>query len=146
MIAGNRPRGDAKDAFKVVLDAAMLGVPVLRDQEPGQGAPVPSVDLGLVSGVSRTGAIGRQESETQCALEEWYRIQIDCYENNKVDCDALADAVAQAIVDHEDTFERVYGIENVHKLDDADVAFGNELAKECRVRMDFGFTTYRAVS
>jgi hypothetical protein len=148
LIAGNRPRGDAKDAFKAILDGAMLGVPVLRNQEPGEGGvPVPSVVFpGLVSGVSRTGAIGRQESETQRALEERYRIQIDCYQNSKVECDALASAVAQAIVDHEDTFERVYGIENINKLDDADMPPANEMAKESRVRMDYGFTMYRALS
>jgi hypothetical protein len=136
---------DAKDAFKAILDAGMLGVDVYRDL-PYEGTPVPSVVLTLVSGNSRSGAIGLQESPTQRALEERHRIQIDCYHNEKVECDALADAVEQAIVDHDDTLRSTYGIENVQKLDDADVARGNEMTRESRVRMDFGFITYRAIS
>jgi hypothetical protein len=138
-------RADAKDAFKAILDAAQLGAPVFRDK-PDEGAPVPSVVFTLVTGVSRSGAIGLQESETQRALEERYRIQIDCYHNDKVECDALAGAVDQAIVDHEQMLQSTYGIENVQKLDDSDVAPENEFARYGRVRMDFGFTTYRAVA
>jgi len=144
-MASTRPRGDAKDAFKAILDAAQLGVPVLRDL-PYEGAPVPSIVLTLVSGVSRCGAIGLQESSSQRALEERHRVQIDCYHIDKVECDGLADAVEQAIIDHEAVLRSRYGIENVQKLDDADVAFGNEMARECRVRMDFGFIVYRAVA
>jgi hypothetical protein len=95
-------RADAKDAFKAILDAAQLGVPVFRDLPP-EGAPVPSVVLTLVSGGSRSGAIGLQETETQRALEERHRIQIDCYHDDKVECDRVADQVEQAIVDREDT-------------------------------------------
>ena len=118
---------------------------MFRDLPP-EGAPVPSVVLTLVSGASRSGAIGLQETETQRALEERHRIQIDCYHDDKVECDALADPVEQTIVDHEDTLRSTYGIENVQKLDDADVAMRNEIGRQCRVRMDFGFTTYRAVA
>jgi hypothetical protein len=139
-----KTRSEAKDAFKRILDAAMLGSPVFRDK-PDEGAPVPSVVFTLITGVSRIGAIGLQESPTQRALEERYRIQIDCYHNDKVECDALADAVEQAIVDDEETLRSTYGIENVQKLDDSDVAPENEFARYSRVRMDFGFTTYRAV-
>lgn len=139
------PRSDAKDAFKAILDAAGLGIPVCRDK-PNEGAPVPSVVFTLVSGVSRSGAIGLQESETQRALEERYRIQIDCYHDDKVECDAVADAVEQAIVDAEATLRSTYGIEDLRKMDDADVDPRNEMARTCRVRMDFGFTTYRAVA
>jgi len=138
-------RSDAKDAFKVILDAAQLGVPVFRDLPP-EGAPAPSIVLTLVSGSSRSGAIGLLETETQRALEERHRIQIDCYHDDKVECDSVADQVEQAIVDHEDTLRSTYGIENVQKMDDADVAPRNELARICRVRMDFGFITYRAVA
>jgi len=137
-------RANAKDAFKAILDAAQLGVPVFRDL-PSDGAPSPSVVLALVSGSSRSGAIGLQETQTQRALEEKYRIQIDCYHDDKSACDAVADQVEQAIVDHEDTLCSTYGIENVHKMDDADVSMPNELSRQCRIRMDFGFTTYRAV-
>ena len=138
-------RRDCKDAFKAILDAAQLRVPVHRDMPYG-GADVPSVVLTLVSGVSRSGAIGLQESETQRALEQRYRIQVDCYHDDKVECDALADKVEQAIVDKEDTLRSTYGIENVQKIDDADVSIPNDMARECRVRMDFGFVTYRAVA
>jgi hypothetical protein len=138
-------RRDTKDAFKAVLDAALLGVPVFRDL-PYEGAPVPSVILTLVSGGSRSGAIGLQETETQRALEERHRIQIDCYHDDKVECDRVADQVEQAIVDREDTLRSTYGIENVQKVDDADVSMPNELSRQCRVRMDFGFITYRAVA
>jgi len=140
------PRRDVKDAFKTVLDAALLGVPVLRDLPPGEGAPVPSVVLTLVSGSSRSGAIGLQETKTQRALEEHHRIQIDCYHDNKVECDRVADQVEQAIVDHEDTLRSTYRIENVQKVDDADVPIPNEFGRQCRVRMDFGFITYRALT
>ena len=139
------PRRDAKDAFKAVLDAASVGVPVFRDLPP-EGAPVPSVVLTLVSGVSRSGAIGLQETATQRALEEGHRIQIDCYHDDKIECDRVADQVEQAIVDHEDTLRSIYEIENVQKVDDADVAMPNEFSRQCRVRMDFSFTTYRAVA
>jgi hypothetical protein len=138
-------RRDAKDAFKVILDAAALGVPVFRDL-PAEGAPVPSVVLTLVSGSNRNGAIGLQETQTQRALEERHRIQIDCYHDDKVECDRVADQVEQAIVDHEDMLRSTYGIENVHKDDDADVSMPNELSRQCRVRMDFGFIMYRAVA
>ena len=137
-----KTRSNAMDAFTAILEAALVDIPILRDLP----APVPSVVLTLVSGVSRSGAIGLQESETQRALEEGYRIQIDCYHNSKVECDTLADAVEQAIVDHEEALNSTYGIENIHKMDDADVARANELSNERRVRMDFGFTTYRAVA
>jgi len=138
-------RADAKDAFKTILDVAQLGVPVFRDLPP-DGAPSPSVVLTLVSGGSRSGAIGLQETTTQRALEERHRIQIDCYHDDKVECDQVADQVEQALVDHEDTLSSTYGIENVQKLDDADVSMPNELSRQCRVRLDFGFTTYRAVA
>ncbi len=138
-------RGDAKDAFKAILDAAELEVPVLRDL-PYEGAPVPSIVLTLVSGSSRSGAIGLQETVTERALEEHHRIQIDCYHNGKVECDALADAVEQTIVDGEDTLCSTHGIENVQKLDDSDVAPRNEMARESRVRLDFGFIIYRTVA
>jgi hypothetical protein len=138
-------RRDAKDAFEAILDAAQLGVLVFRDL-PYEGAPVPSVVLTLVSGTSRSGAIGLQESETQRALEERHRIQIDCYHDDKVECDALADSVEQAIVDHEDTLRSTYGIEDVRKMDDADLSMLNEMSRQCRVRMDFGFIMYRAVA
>jgi hypothetical protein len=138
-------RADAKDAFKAILDAAQLGVPVFRDLPP-EGAPAPSVVLTLVSGSSRSGAIGLQETKTQRALEERHRIQIDSYHDDKVECDAVADQVEQAIVDHEDALRSTYGIENVQKVDDADVSMPNELSRQCRVRMDFGFITYRAVA
>ena len=130
------------DAFTTILEAALLDIPILRDLP----ASVPSIVLTLVSGVSRSGAIGLQESETQRALEERHRIQIDCYHNSKVECDALADAVEQAIVDHEETLDSTYGIENAGKMDDADVAPVNEMSNERRVRLDFGFTMYRALS
>ena len=139
-------RRDAKDAFKALLDAALVDVPVFRDQPPGEGVPVPSVVLTLVTGNSRSGAIGLQETETQRALEERHRIQIDCYHDDKVECDRVADQVEQAIMDHEDTLRSTYGIENVQKVDDADVSMPNELSRQCRVRMDFGFITYRAVA
>lgn len=138
-------RADAKDAFKTILDSAQLGVPVFRDLPP-EGAPAPSVVLTLVSGNSRSGAIGLQETETQRALEERHRIQIDCYHDDKVECDRVADQVEQAIVDHDDTLRSTYGIENVQKVGDADVSMPNELSRQCRVRMDFGFTAYRAVA
>ena len=144
-IPSTTPRRDAEDAFKAILDAAQLGVPVFRDRPP-EGVPVPSVVQTLAGGNSRSGAIGLQESETQRALEEHYRIQIDCYHDDKVECDLLADQVEQAIVDHEDALRSTYGIEHVKKLDDADVSSSNELSREYRVRMDFGFTAYRAVS
>jgi hypothetical protein len=140
------PRRDAKDAFKAILDAASLGVPVFRDLPLGEGAPVPSVVLTLVSGGSRSGAIGLQEFSSLRALEERHRIQIDCYHSDKVECDAVADKVEQTIVDHEATLCSMYGIENVEKSDDSDVAPQNEFARECRVRMDFGFIMYRAVA
>ncbi len=137
-------RADAKDAFKAILDAAQLGVPVFRDLSP-EGAPAPSVVLTIVSGSSRSGAIGLQETETQRALEERHRIQIDCYHDDKVECDRVADQVEQAIVDHEGILRSTYGIENVQKVDDADVSMPNEFSRQCRVQMDFGFITYRAV-
>jgi hypothetical protein len=138
-------RADAKDAFKAILDAAQLGVPVFRDLPP-EGAPAPSVVLTLVSGSSRSGAIGLQETKTQRAFEERHRIQIDCYHDDKVECDRVADQVEQAIVDHEGALCSTYGIENAQKVDDADVSMPNELSRQCRVRMDFGFITYRAVA
>lgn len=138
-------RRDIKDTFKTLLDAATLGVPVYRDKPP-EGVPVPSVVFTLISGVSRTGSIGRQESPTQLALEEWYRLQIDCYYDDSVECDNLAGKVEQAIVEHEDALRSTYGVENVQKLDDGDVGPQNEMSRECRIRMDFGFTMYRAVA
>jgi hypothetical protein len=138
-------RRDAKDAFKAILDAALLGIPVFRDLPP-EGAPVPSIVLTLASGSSRSSSIGLQETQTQRALEERHRIQIDCYHDDKVECDRVADQVEQSIVDHEDVLRSTYGIENVHKDDDADVSMPNELSRQCRVRMDFGFIMYRAVA
>jgi predicted hotdog family 3-hydroxylacyl-ACP dehydratase len=79
-------------------------------------------------------------------LEERHRIQIDCYHDDKIECDRVADQVEQAIVDHDDTLRSTYGIENVQKVDDADVSMPNELSRQCRVRMDFGFVMYRAVA
>jgi hypothetical protein len=78
-LIGTTPCRDAKDAFKAVLDTAVPpGVRVYRDQ-PYEGVKGRAILLTLVSGSSSAGAIGLQESPTQRALQERYRIQVDCY-------------------------------------------------------------------
>jgi hypothetical protein len=139
------PRRDAKDAFKAILDAAGLDATVYRDI-PYEGAEAGSVVLTLVSGSSRRGAVGLQHSATERAMEQRHRIQIDCYHDDKVECDNLADKVEQTIMDHLDVLRSRYGISDVGKIVDTDVAPPDPLRRLARVLMDFEFVTYRALA
>ena len=138
------PRVDVRAAFKAILDAAELDVPVY-ERMPYEGAEQRSVVLTLVSGVSRPSAIGNQITPTQQALEEHHRIQIDCYYDGQTEAGMLAGKVVQAIMDAVDTLASTYDIHDVRKLQDMDVAPPEPTLRECRVLLDFGFYTHRTI-
>ena len=138
------PRQDARAAFKTILDAANLGVPVF-DRMPYEGAEQRSVVLTLVSGVSRPSALGNQITPTTQAVEEHHRIQIDCYYDDQTQTGMLAGKVEQAIMDSVDALASTYDIRDVRKLQDMDMAPPDPMLRECRVILDFGFYTHRTV-
>ena len=138
------PRQDARAAFKAILDAANLGVPVF-DRMPYEGAEQRSVVLTLVSGVSRPSALGNQITPTQQAIEEHYRIQIDCYYDDQTQAGMLAGKVEQAIMDAVDTLASTYDIHDVRKPQDMDGAPPDPTLRECRVILEFTFYNHRTV-
>jgi hypothetical protein len=143
-VPSTTPRQDARAAFKAILDAANLGVPVF-DRMPYEGAEQRSVVLTLISGVSRPSALGNQITPTQQALEEHHRIQVDCYHDDQTQAGMLAGKVEQVIMDSADTLASTYDIHDVRKLQDMDVAPPEPTLRECRVLLDFGFYTHRTI-
>jgi len=144
-VPGTTPRQDARAAFKAVLDQATLGVQVC-DRMPYEGAEQRSVVLTLVSGVTRRPALGLRITPEMRALEEHHRLQVDCYYDDTVEVEKLADKVEQAIMDHVDTLENTYDIHDVRKVADIDSTPPDATLRESRIIMDFEFYTHRAIS
>jgi hypothetical protein len=132
-------------AFKQVLEGAELDVPIYAHM-PYEGAEQRSVVLTIVSGINQRPAIGNQFAPTKKGLEEHYRLQVDCYHDDKDEIDKLADAVEQAIMDSQDELEETYGIFNVRKVTDIDAPAPAANLREARVLMDFEFYTHRELA
>lgn len=139
------PRQDVRAAFKAILDAAALGVPV-HERRPYEGAEIRSVVLTLVSGSNQVPSLGMQHSSTERALESRYRLQIDCYHDEQTECERLADKVDQAITDHLETLRSTYDIHDVKKIVDTDTAPPEPGLHEGRILMDYEFYTHRTVT
>lgn len=139
------PRQDVRSAFKTILEAANLGVTVY-ERMPYEGAEPRSVVLTLVSGSNQSPGIGARFSQTQRAFENRFRLQVDCYHDDKAEADKLADKVEQAIMDRLDVLRSTYDIHDVRKIVDSDTLPPDPTLHETRILMDFEFFTHRAVT
>jgi len=139
------PRQGVRAAFKNILDAAELDVPVY-ERMPYGGAEQNSVVLTIVSGTSQRPAIGNRITSTEKGLEEHYRLQVDCYHNDQTEADKLADAVEQIIMEAQDDLEETYGIFDVKKVVDIDTLPPASHLRETRILMDFQFYTHRELT
>ena len=139
------PRASVRAAFKNILDAAELDVPVY-ERMPYEGAEQRSVVLTIATITSQRPAIGNQITSTKKGLEEHYRLQVDCYHDDKAEADKLADAVEQVIMEAQDDLEETYGIFDVKKVADIDTLPPASHLRETRILMDFQFYTHRELT
>jgi len=133
------------DAFKSVLETAQLGVPVYAEM-PYEGAEQRSVVLTIVSGWDRSPSIGLRHSKSSSALEERYRLQIDCYHDDQTEVKKLADKVMQAIADRLDLLRATYDIHGVRRLVITQTQPPESMVRESRILLDYEFYTHRALS
>ena len=141
------PRENVRAAFKTVLDAANLGVTVY-DRRASEGEEQRSVVLTVVSGSNRSPGVGLRRSTSKRGLEEWFRLQVDCYYDDKTEVGKLADKVEQALMDAIDTLRATHDIHDLRKVMDTDsvpagATVGSTLT---RVLMDFTFYTHRELT
>jgi hypothetical protein len=142
MTYATTPRESVRAAFAAVLEAANLGV-TIHDRLPYEGADPRSVVLTIVSGNNRSPGIGLRKSADKRGFEEYYRLQVDCYDD-RLEVGKLADRVEQAIVDAIDTLEKGHDIHNLRKPVDSDQAPTE--SREGRVLMEFTFYTHRELT
>jgi hypothetical protein len=138
-------REAARVAFARILTDANLGVRVY-DRMPYEGAEQRSVVLTVVSGVSRRPALSLLVSPFVRTLEEHYRLQVDCYHDDQVECEKLADAVEQVIMNEVDALATTYDIHQVKKSVDSDSAPADATARQARILLQFDFYIHRAVT
>lgn len=129
------------------MDAANLGVTV-HDRQPFEGADPKSVVLTVVSGTNRSPGVGLRKSTVKRGVEEQFRLQVDCYYDDKTEVGKLADKVEQALMDAVDAFHTTYDIHGLRKAADVDTlpAGSAPLTREARVLMDFIFYTSRELT
>jgi len=147
MVDQTTPRESVRAAFKIVLDAANLGVTVY-DRLPFEGAEQRSVVLTQISGLNRSPGIGLRMSTTKRGLENWYRFQVDCYYDDKTEASKLADKVEQALMEAIDILRATYDIHDLRKVGDSDSAPAGATvgSKEARILMEFTFYTHRELT
>ena len=146
-MAQTTPRESVRTAFKAILDAANLGVTV-HDRMPFEGAGDRAVVLTQASGLNRSPGIGLRRSTSKRGLENWYRLQVDCYYDDKVEVGKLADKVEQALMGAIDTLRATYDIHDLRKAADTDSAPAGATvgSREARVVMEFTFHTHRELT
>ncbi len=145
---GTTPRTDVRSAFKTILMNANLGV-TIYDRMPYEGAEPRSVVLAIVSGSAGPSALASRILPSMRAREARFRLQVDCYHDDKAECEKLADRVEQAITDKLDTLRSSYEIYDVRKVVDMDTlpaGIGDQFTRQSRVLMDFEFFTHRATA
>jgi len=138
-------REAVRAAFATILTNADLGVPVYT-RMPYWGAEPRSVVLTIVSGSSRRGALGLWIRAGVRGLEEPYRLRADCYHDDQLECEKLADKVEQGIVESASVLASTYDIHNVRKVADIDTMPPDLLLRESRILLDFEFYTHRALT
>ena len=142
-------RQEVRAAFKIILSDANLGVKIY-DRMPYEGAEPRSVVLTIVSGSSSVPAVGSYAHLNIRSRQERYRLQVDCYHDDKAEADKLADKAEQAIMDNLAVLRSTYGIYDVKKVLDTDTLPPGQtqdaMLREARVLLDFEFYTHRAVS
>jgi hypothetical protein len=136
-------REAVRAAFATILNDANLGVTVYT-RMPYWGAEPRSVVLTIVSGSSQRGALGLIHAAFH-GLEEPYRLRADCYHDDQVECEKLADKVEQAIVESASVLASTYDIHNISKVVDVDTTPPDPMLRESRISLDFDFYTHRVV-
>jgi hypothetical protein len=139
------PRQSVTQAFKTILDQASIGVTVYEEMPVG-GAPQRSVVFTLVTGTNRSPAIGMQFSDSVRALEESFRLQIDCYYDDPDKANALSDHVQQIIADSLDVLRDAHDIHDIRKVIDTNMPAEDPSLKEWRKLMQYTFYTHRAIT
>jgi hypothetical protein len=137
-------REAVRAAFATILTNANLDVTVYT-RMPYWGAEPRSVVLTIVSGSSQRGALGLIHAAFH-GLEEPYRLRADCYHDDQLECEKLADKVEQAIVESASVLASTYDIHRVRKALDVDTAPPDTMLRGSRIMMDFELYTHRTVT
>jgi len=144
-LPGTAPLQDILAAFKTLLDAGGLGVTVYEEM-PYEGVKQRSVVLTPVAGHTTRPALGLRITSNMRALEEYCRLQIDCYYDNQTKCRSLADQVNQTLADHADELESVYDIHDLRRVLGPIPGPRQANVRESRILMDYEFYMHRAVT
>jgi hypothetical protein len=136
---------DALSAFKAVLDAANIRDVTVYQTEDYAGTEQRCIILTIVSVVDREPSIGSRISGSARALEQWFRLQVDCYYDDSLEVLRVADQTQQALLDNRDRLETTSDIHNL-KTFVVVPSRPDPLNRLWRVRMDFGFYTHRGLT
>lgn len=136
-------REAVRAAFAAILTAANLGVPIYT-RMPYQSAEPRSVVITIVSGASRRGALGLIHAAFH-GLEEPYRLRADCYHDDQLECEKLADKVEQAIVESASILASTHDIHNVSKVVDLETTPPDAMLRQSWIILEFDFYTHRVV-
>jgi hypothetical protein len=136
---------DVLSTFKAVLDAANIRGVTVYETEDYAGTEQRCIVLMIVDAVDREPGIGSRISGNARALEQWFRLQVDCYYDDSLEVLRVADETQQVLLDNRDRLEITSDIHNLKTLVVVP-SRPDPLNRLWRVRMDFGFYTHRALT
>jgi hypothetical protein len=105
------------------------------DHEPDPGFEMISVVIYMISGSNEGSGVGSPN------FHEFWRVQLSIYHTDATECGTLAVKVSNTILSATATMESDYGIRNLQKRGDSDVARQDPNVHEFQIVQDYTFET-----